>query len=284
MESVASSVSLNQPWVVAGDFNVIAAAEEREGAAPANVQNMDEFNTSMFKCGLSAIDFNGSRFTWTNKSVWQCLDRALGNRLWSEAYPLSRVSHVARGRFDHSPLLIRCGGNKMGSSCFRFLNIWRCHPQFQEIVSEAWSKEFYGMGMVRFYNKLKTIRDKLKQWNREVFGNVSSKVVEAEQELKQRESEYNLIRDEESKIHLHEARARYNQVQSPSELHFEVPRVTQADNELIKRLPTMEEIHKVVFGMDIQSAPGPDGFGAGFFQNCWDIIKDDLIMAIQNFF
>ena len=46
----------------------------------------------------------------------------------------------------------------------------------------------------------------------------------------------------------------------------------------------MEEIHKVVFGMDIQSAPGPDGFGAGFFQSYWDIIKDDLIMAIQDFF
>ncbi|XP_027157509.1 uncharacterized protein LOC113759136 [Coffea eugenioides] len=144
----------------------------------------------------------------------------------------------------------------MGSSCFRFLNIWRRHPQFREIVSEAWSKEVYDMGMVRFYNKLKTVQDKLKQWNREVFGNVSSKVAEAEQELKQRESEYDLIRDEESKIHLHEARARYNQVQAPSELPFEVPRVTQADNELMKWLPMMEEIHKVVFGMDIQSAPG----------------------------
>ena len=66
------------------------------------------------------------------------------------------------------------------------------------------------MGMVRFYNKLKSVWDKLKQWNREVFGNVSSKVVEAEQELKQRESEYDLIRDEESTIHLHEARAIYN--------------------------------------------------------------------------
>ena len=40
-------------------------------------------------------------------------------------------------------------------------------------------------------------------------------------------------------------------MQAPSELPFEVPRVTQADNELMKRLPMMEEIHEVVFGMDI---------------------------------
>ncbi|XP_071917045.1 uncharacterized protein [Coffea arabica] len=165
MESVTSLVSLNQPWVAAGDFNVIAAVEEREGGAPTNVQNMDEFNASMFNCGLSAIDFDGSRFTWTNGSIWQRLDRR--------------------------------------------------HPQFREIVSEAWSKEVYGMGMVRFYNKLKMVRDKLKHWNREVFGNVSSKM------------------------------------QAPSELPFEVPRVTQADNELMKRLPMMEEIHEDFFqGME----------------------------------
>ena len=52
----------------------------------------------------------------------------------------------------------------------------------------------------------------------------------------------------------------------------------------MKWLPTIEEIHEVVFEMDIQSSPGPDGFGAGFFQSYWDIIKDDLIMAIQDFF
>nr|XP_027099048.1 uncharacterized protein LOC113718336 [Coffea arabica] len=210
-----------------------------------------------------------------------------------------------------------------------------------------------------WYNKLKAVRDALKQWNRVVFGNVSSKVAEAEQELKQTEAEYDLVRSEESKIHLHEARARYNralsiecefwhqkagikwlqagdantaffhswvrqrrnsnfisrirkeeggwhedlqeiknsaisyfsdlfasnrQVQPLTELPFEVPRVTQEDNEIMKQLPTMEEIHEVVFGMDTQSAPGPDGFGAGFFQSCWDMVKDDLLMAIQDFF
>ncbi|XP_027169914.1 uncharacterized protein LOC113769603 [Coffea eugenioides] len=282
MESVATSVSLNQPWVAAGDFNVIASAEEREGGAPANARNIDEFNASMFNCGLSTIDFDGSRFTWTNGSVWQRLDRALGNRRWSEAYPLSRVSHMARGISDHSPLLIRCAGYRVRSSCFRFLNVWCRHPQFREIVSDVWSKEVYGMGMVRFYNKLKTVRDKLKQWNRVVFGNVSSKVAEAEKDLKQREAEYDLLRSEESKIHLHEARARYNRtlsmecefwhqkagikwlqagdantaffhswVQALTELPFEVPRVTQEDNELMKRLPMMEEIHEDFFqGME----------------------------------
>nr|XP_027109135.1 uncharacterized protein LOC113729004 [Coffea arabica] len=75
------------------------------------------------------------------------LDRTLGNRRWSEAYPLSRVSYMARGRSDHNPLLIRCAGYRVRSSCFRFLNVWHRHPQFREIVSDAWSEEVYGMEM-----------------------------------------------------------------------------------------------------------------------------------------
>ena len=36
--------------------------------------------------------------------------------------------------------------------------------------------------------------------------------------------------------------------------------------------------------MDPDKAPGPDGFNAYFFQSCWDIVKEDLVKAITNFF
>jgi len=32
-------------------------------------------------------------------------------------------------------------------------------------------------------------------------------------------------------------------------------------------LPSMEEIHNAVFNMNKEGAPGPDGFGAIFFQS-----------------
>lgn len=36
--------------------------------------------------------------------------------------------------------------------------------------------------------------------------------------------------------------------------------------------------------MNPNSAAGPDGFNGMFFQNCWEIIKEDVLMAIQAFF
>ena len=63
-----------------------------------------------------------------------------------------------------------------------------------------------------------------------------------------------------------------------------LPSVSQEDNELMHRLPTLEELKEVVFSMPMDSASGPDGFGAGFYQGCWDIIHEDLLLAIQDFF
>ncbi|XP_027151252.1 uncharacterized protein LOC113751439 [Coffea eugenioides] len=169
MEEVAERVSTSGPWMAAGDFNVVSAMEEREGGAPANARNMEEFNDSMFKCGLFALEFVGPKFTWTNGSVWQRLDRILVNGKWMDAYPVSK-----------------------------------------EVVNEAWGSEVRGVGMVKFFNKLMNVRHHLKQWNREVFGNVTSNVAQAEQELKQREGDYDTHRTDEYKLRLHEARARYN--------------------------------------------------------------------------
>ena len=115
---------------------------------------MEEFNSSMFSCGLSEMDFDESQFTWTNDIVWQRLDRALINDKWGMAYPLSRVSHLARGRSDHAPLLVKCVPGTGSSHSFRYLNVWARHPSFLTVVKEAWETATLGVGMARFSRKL----------------------------------------------------------------------------------------------------------------------------------
>jgi len=43
--------------------------------------------------------------------------------------------------------------------------------------------------------------------------------------------------------------------------------VTDNINSMLTMLPSMEEIHNAVFNMNKEGAPGPDGFGAIFFQS-----------------
>ncbi|KAI9176948.1 hypothetical protein LWI28_009034 [Acer negundo] len=56
----------------------------------------------------------------------------------------------------------------------------------------------------------------------------------------------------------------------------------QAD--LMDRDVTNDEIHEVCFSLHPNKAPGPDGFNANFFKKTWDIVGEDVINAIQEFF
>ncbi|RVW27936.1 Transposon TX1 uncharacterized 149 kDa protein [Vitis vinifera] len=44
-----------------------------------------------------------------------------------------------------------------------------------------------------------------------------------------------------------------------------------------------EEISKAIFQMDRDKAPGPDGFTIAVFQDCWDVIKEDLVRVFAEF-
>lgn len=64
-----------------------------------------------------------------------------------------------------------------------------------------------------------------------------------------------------------------------------IPELIDADvNNLLIMIPTSEEIKSDVFSLNTDSAPGPDGFGATFYQTYWEIIKDDVHNAVLQFF
>jgi hypothetical protein len=43
------------------------------------------------------------------------------------------------------------------------------------------------------------------------------------------------------------------------------------------------EVLEVVKGMNIDKATSPDGFSIVFFQDCWDVIKTDIMRDFQDF-
>ena len=62
------------------------------------------------------------------------------------------------------------------------------------------------------------------------------------------------------------------------------PTVSQADNDLLIRIPDEEEIKAAVFSIHASKAPGPDGFSAGFYHSYWHIIGPDVVREVRLFF
>ena len=51
--------------------------------------------------------------------------------------------------------------------------------------------------------------------------------------------------------------------------------IDENTNNLLTMIPTEDEIKSTVFGKNGEGAPGPDGFGACFFQNYWSIVHKE---------
>lgn len=54
--------------------------------------------------------------------------------------------------------------------------------------------------------------------------------------------------------------------------------------EALVAIPTAEEIKNILFHLPKCKSPGPDGFSAEFFITSWDLVGQDLINAVRNFF
>lgn len=62
------------------------------------------------------------------------------------------------------------------------------------------------------------------------------------------------------------------------------PLLTEADNALLTRPVSEGEVLAAMLSLPRGKAPGVDGFNASFYRAYWDIIKKDVVEAVQLFF
>ncbi|KAL9659874.1 hypothetical protein QQ045_024684 [Rhodiola kirilowii] len=79
----------------------------------------------------------------------------------------------------------------------------------------------------------------------------------------------------------------FSQHTSPSDMsHFGLfgPCISEEENADLCRAPSMDEVHGELLEMDGSSAPGHDGFTGRFYVHFWEMVKDDLVAAVEGFF
>ncbi|XP_073037138.1 uncharacterized protein [Primulina eburnea] len=175
------------PWLVGGDFNVVRDASECLGTRGGRPLPMEEFNTFILDSGLVDAGFEGSSFTWTNKTIWKRLDRVMVSVDWGDHFSSIRVEHLPRTVSDHCPLLITAPVFARGPSSFRFQRMWLRHHGFLQTVRLNWFLPCCLSGMPRLFAKMKRLKHHLKWWNQDVFGNIFDKITEAERAVRSAE-------------------------------------------------------------------------------------------------
>ncbi|WJX67284.1 hypothetical protein P8452_51763 [Trifolium repens] len=177
------------PWCFIGDFNTILGAHEHNGAAILARNSIDDFQSWSDSNLLMHLPTTGAFFTWTNgrggsRHTERRLDRTICNQAWLDACTSLNCSTLIRNRSDHFPLLFDFNTHNLSfKSSFKFMRMWSLHDGCHDVIANSWNERVIGCPMFILNSKLKRLKDKLKTWNRDVFGNVHSYVHEAEQAL-----------------------------------------------------------------------------------------------------
>ncbi|GKV04889.1 hypothetical protein SLEP1_g16984 [Rubroshorea leprosula] len=131
----------------------------------------------------------GAYFTWSNKQgendrLWCKLDRVMANTTWVSAFPNTSVVFLNPQSSDHSPSLVTVDVlmNEKPRP-FRFCNAWSKDDNFLDLVREAWSVDIQGCPMFVVVQKLKLVKQKMKQLHKNRYGNLEGRIKDMAAEL-----------------------------------------------------------------------------------------------------
>ncbi|XP_060178137.1 uncharacterized protein LOC132608081 [Lycium barbarum] len=149
--------SMNLPWIIGGDFNVILLEEEKLGGLPVTLN----------EC------YKESPFTWRNgraaeDCIFKRLDRVVANSPFQELFPQIEVEHLIKSGSDHAPMILSCGEEK-------------------EVVQQNWRTNFVGSPYLAFKQKLKNLKSALIKWSRDTYGDIFQQLAIREEVVKVKE-------------------------------------------------------------------------------------------------
>lgn len=122
--------SIDSPWALLGDFNVVLHDYERAALIRAHPIEAG-FQATLDRCNLFDLGYNGDLFTWARGNTRKHLDRAICNLDWHLRFEHSEITHLPKLKSDHSPLLLNLEHRRYGNrrrKPFRFEAIWLTHP------------------------------------------------------------------------------------------------------------------------------------------------------------
>lgn len=163
------------PWLLAGDFNMIYQAADKNNANLNRVL-MGRFQRFLDDSNVKELPLHGRKFTWSNERSSPTLvrlDRAFCCADWDDIFPDSLLQSAASGVSDHCPLVLGLNIVTQGKRRFHFESFWPKLPGFMDAVSQNWNAPVASSYPVeRIFLKLQRLSKGLQKWSQHKVGNI----------------------------------------------------------------------------------------------------------------
>ena len=155
-------------------------------------RDVEEFSKFINTAKMVDLKTNNGQFTWNNKRMSQHqvatrLDRFLvSESIFMQGLTLD-CNILPWGGSDHWPVQLEAGFQTTPKKRpFKFEKFWMEHPTFKERIKQWWREEQpeQGTRMFKLYKKLKHIKYRLKEWNKDTFGNINQEKNNIEEKMK----------------------------------------------------------------------------------------------------
>eukprot|EP00253_Pinus_taeda_P034616 PITA_34616 len=290
--------------ILGGDFNMITTLLEKKGGLRKLNRDAEAFTGFIDTVKMVDIYPKSGMFTWNNRRGGERLIASRLDRfLISESIIMDGITAesdiLPNGGSDHWPisLIVEVQGTPRNKP-FRFEKFWLDHPNFLEMVEKWWSEplEVRGSKMFNLQKRLKAPKEKIKDWNKTVFGNIFQEKAILENKLEQiytngaagnhREILKNhndifaLLSDHFNSI---AQEPPINREEAIKELTAAIPKsITSDQNWALCREISMEEVEEAIRSMPNDKAPGPDGFTINFYKACWNTVKQEVWEVVED--
>lgn len=179
--------------IIGGDFNMITTLMEKKGGIRRLNKDSEDFLDFINSANLVDVYPKSGAYTWNNKRGGERQIASRLNRfLISESILMEGVigesDILPSGGSDHWPIsLMAAIQGTPKNKPFRFEKFWLSHTDFIQLIEKWWNEPvgIRGTKMYRLQRKLRYIKDKIKIWNKTVFGNIFKEKANLEEQLEE---------------------------------------------------------------------------------------------------
>ncbi|GJV71898.1 hypothetical protein Tco_1491893 [Tanacetum coccineum] len=270
-----------RPWCLLGDFNAALFLDDLAAGSSAIDIAMREFKQCVDEIEVSDVQQSGLKFTWNqkpkgNEGVLKKLDRVLANIEFNDMCQGAHAIFQPYRMSDHAPAVLKIPWTIMKKPRqFKFSNILVSNARFKEVVSECWNTHVSGFHMYKVVQKLRRLKKSFRKLLFET-GHIHENVMKLRHELDvvQRDLDLDPFNDISHAVKSRVSRNRIDVVTNNEGLLFENDKV-----------PDAFVSHYEVFLGQLEIA-APDGLlePRFSFKEAWDIVGNDVILAVREFF
>ncbi|XP_058754420.1 uncharacterized protein LOC131627572 [Vicia villosa] len=169
-------------WIIGGDFNAVKKRSERCGLSSRNCNiEWREFSDFIDETGLVNVPCKGKRFSWFSgdgKSKSR-IDRFLISNNIILSWGVVGQWIGLRDVSNHCPVWLMVDKEDWGHKPFKFNNKWFKDKSFFDFVKKEWEGfTVHGRGDYVLKEKFRFLKERLKWWEKNVFGRIDLEIEE----------------------------------------------------------------------------------------------------------